>query len=144
MLVKRSCLFGPFVILVGSFRNCFVSAYSIHTALDDIHWIASNLASALENVPPSILVAVQLYITGTNTDIPQKLNESVKESGSDVPDDKSSTSRSYSTILKSPFVEFHQGRPDLKPLISKEIDEATGRISITGNIYYFFHPDGRV
>jgi len=99
--------------------------------IDDIHWIASDLASALKNVPPSILVTVKLYITGTSTDI-QKLDESLKESGSVmvIPDDRSSTSRSYSNIFQSPFVEFHQGRPNLKPLISKEIDEATGSISV--------------
>ena len=80
---------------------------------------------------------MQLYITGT-TAVAQGLDENLKDSGSNemVPDNRSSTSRLYAAIFQSPFVEVRQGRPDLKPLISKEIDEAAGRMSISG-IYLF-------
>ena len=108
--------------------------WSIHILLDYIHWIANNLAPALENIPPSISVAVQLYITGS-TAAAQGLDESLKESCSEVmltPD-----SRLYSTLLQSPFVQVHQGRPNLKQLISNEIGEATGRVSING-LYFKF------
>ena len=87
----------------------------------------------LENIPLSFSVAMQLYITGSTA--AQGLDESWKESGSDAivtPGSENSTSQLYSTILQSPFVEVHQGRPDLKRLISKEIDEATGRMSVSG------------
>ena len=103
--------------------------WSIHILLDYIHWIANNLAPALENIPPSISVAVQLYITGS-TATAQGLDESLKESCSEVmltPD-----SRLYSTLLQSPFVQVHQGRPNSKQLISNEIGEATSRVSING------------
>ena len=43
-----------------------------------------------------------------------------------------SDSQSSSTILQSPFVQVHQGRPNLKQLISNEIGEATSRVSING------------
>ena len=105
------------------------------TPLDHIHWIANSLAPALENIPPStsISVAVQLYITSntTTTTTDQGLDKSSKESCSEVmitPD-----SQLYSTILQSPFVQvFYKGRPNLKQLISNEIDDATGRVSING------------
>jgi ferric-chelate reductase len=79
---------------------------------------------ALEKIPPSISVVVQLYITG-----------SLKESCSEVslnPD-----SELYPTILQSPFVQVQQGRPNLKQLIANEIGEATGRMSING-LYFKF------
>ena len=131
MPVKRSCLFGPSVMLVCYSRITFSESASltIHTPLDHIHWISDYLAPALENIPPSISVAVQLYLTG-NTAAAQGLDESSKENCSKVmiiPD-----SPLYSTILESPFVQVHQGRPKLKQLISNEIGEATGRMSING------------
>ena len=86
----------------------------------------------MDNISPTISVAVQLYITaGAATS--QGLDYSLKESNSEVmhiPD-----SQLYSTILQSPSVQVHQGRPNLKQLISNEIGEATGRISING-VYF--------
>ena len=72
---------------------------------------------------------MQLYITG-NTAVAQGLDESLKESCSEVM--LTSDSNLYSTVLQSPFVQVHQGRPNLKQLISNEIGEATGRVSING------------
>ncbi|KAF8813105.1 hypothetical protein BYT27DRAFT_7181675 [Phlegmacium glaucopus] len=94
---------------------------------DHIHWIANILAPALENIPPSISIAVQLYITAATT-----LNNSSKENAFEMVTytRDSSTLRSYSTILQSPFVQVHRGRPDVKSLISQEVEEATGNISI--------------
>jgi ferric-chelate reductase len=86
-------------------------------------------------MPPSISVVVQLYITG-GIAAAQGLDESLKEeSCSEViltPD-----SGLNSTILQSPFVQVHQGRPNLKQLISNEIGEATGRVSINGLHFKF-------
>ena len=79
---------------------------------------------------------MQLHITAAITD---KWDEGSKENGFDfmvTQAGDNSTSRSYSTILQSHFVEIRQGRPDLKSLISKEVDEATGKISINGIVYY--------
>jgi hypothetical protein len=105
-------------------------SYLIHTTtLDQIHWIANNLAPALENIPPTISVAVQLYITGS-TAVARELDESLKESYSEVA--LNTDPRLYSTVVRSPFVQVYQGRPDTKQLISKEIGEATGRVSING------------
>ncbi|KAF8809124.1 hypothetical protein BYT27DRAFT_7188217 [Phlegmacium glaucopus] len=89
---------------------------------DHIHWIENALALALENVPPSISIAVQLYITAATT----LDNNSSKE---DVFEMVTYT-RDSSTILQSPFVQVCQGRPDVKSLISQEVEEATGKISI--------------
>ncbi|KAF8809134.1 hypothetical protein BYT27DRAFT_7222686 [Phlegmacium glaucopus] len=106
---------------------------------DHIHWIENTLAPVLENVPPSISVSVQLYITATTTtttttttDKLQEMDYDSKENGFEMVTQATdnSTPRSYSTILQSPFVEVHQGRPDVKSLISQEVDEATGKISI--------------
>ncbi|KAF8809132.1 hypothetical protein BYT27DRAFT_7232494 [Phlegmacium glaucopus] len=104
---------------------------------DHINWIANTLAPALNGVPPTISVAIELYITGTNaTRQLQKWDESSKDnsSGSEfmVTNDSQSSmaSRSFSTIVESPLVGFHQGRPDLESLISKEIADATGNIAI--------------
>ena len=72
---------------------------------------------------------MQLYITGS-TAAAQGLDESLKESCSEVM--HTLDSQLYSTILQSPFVQVHQGRPNLKQLISNEIGEATGRVSING------------
>ena len=106
----------------------------LFTSLDYLHWIANNLALALDNIPPTISVVVQLNITGVAATA-QGLDESLKDSCSEVmltPD-----SQSYSTILQSPFVQVVQGRPNLKQLISNEIDEATGKVSING-LYFKF------
>ena len=102
---------------------------TIHTPLEHIHWIANNLAPALDNIPVSISVAVKLYITGAGV-ASQVLDESLKESSSEVM--HISDSQLYSTILQSPFIQVNQGRPHLKQLISNEIGEATGRMSING------------
>ena len=113
--------------------------------LDHINWIAEILTSALENIPPStITVTIQVYITATSTatitDKTEKLGDS-KENDFEVTvpaqaggssSDSSLVPLPYSTILQSPFVEVQQGRPDLKSLISKEVGEATGGISING------------
>jgi len=98
--------------------------------IDCIHWIANNFGPALQNIPPSISVAVQLYITRTTT-VVRGSDESLKKSGSDsTAGNERSKSGLYSTILQSPCVEVYSGRPNLKPLISKEVDEATGRMSV--------------
>ena len=83
----------------------------------------------MQSIPPTISVAVQLYITGIAA-AAQGLDESLKDSCSEVM--LTSDSQFYSTILRSPFVQVHQGRPNLKQLISNEIGEATGRVSING------------
>ena len=130
MHVKRSCLFGPSVTLVCLFSGDFwvVSDYT-HTPLDYLHWIANSLAPALDNIPPTISVAVQLNVTGVAAAV-QGIDESLKDSCSEVT--PSSDSQLYSTILQSPFVQVNQGRPNLKQLISNEIGDATGRVSING------------
>ena len=111
-----------------------VSPLTTHTPLEHIHWIANNLAPALDNIPASISVAVKLYITGAGA-ASQGLDESLKESSSEVM--HISDSQLYSTILQSLFVQVSQGRPNLKQLISNEIGEATGRMSING-LYFIF------
>ena len=138
MLVKRSYLFGPFVTLVclilGYFRVVSECKNSIQTSLDYLYWIADNLAPALDNIPPNISVTVQLNITGIAA-AAQGLDKSWKNSCAEVmftPD-----SQLYSTILTSPFVQVNHGRPKLKQLISNEIGEATGRVSING-LYFKF------
>ena len=93
---------------------------------------------------------MQMYITGT-TNNSEVWEKNLREHGStlvvnngstlmvnNISDCRSSISRSSSTILQSSVVKFHQGRPDLKLLISKEVDEATGKISING-IYCLIH-----
>ena len=110
---------------------------TIHTPLDHINWIANNLAPALENLPPSISVAVQLYITRI-TAAAQGLDESPKDKEICSEAMITPDSHLYSTILQSPFVQVHQGRPNLKKLISNEIGEATGRISINGLYFKFY------
>ena len=116
------------------FIPSFESSLTIHPPLDHLHWIANSFAPALENIPPSISVAVQLCITGS-TATAQGLGESSKESCSEVM--LTLDSQLHSTILQSPFVQVHQGRPNLKQLISNEISEATGRVSING-LYFKF------
>ena len=77
---------------------------------------------------------MQLNITGI-TAATKGLDESLKDSCAEVmltPD-----SQFYSTILKSPYVQVNQGRPKLKRLISNEIGEATGRVSINGQYLKF-------
>jgi len=84
---------------------------------------------------------VQLYIT-TAVDKSQKWDNGSKENGFEfmvTQASDSSASRPYSTILQSHLVEVREGRPDLKSLISKEVNEATGKISINGTIHYFTH-----
>jgi hypothetical protein len=83
----------------------------------------------LDNVPPTISVSVQLNITGISAAV-QEMDESLKDSCSEVA--PTSDLQLYSTILHSPFVQVSQGRPNLKQLISNEIGEATGRVSING------------
>jgi ferric-chelate reductase len=100
----------------------------IHTPLEYVHWIANNLAPALENIPSTISVAVQIFITGS-TAAAQEFDESLKDSSSEV---SVTTKPGSSTVLQSPFVQVRQGRPGLKQLISNEIGEATGRVSVNG------------
>jgi hypothetical protein len=59
-----------------------------------------------------------------------KLDESLKDSCAEVM--LTDSQLYYSTILESPFVQVNHGRPKLKQLISNEIGEATGRVSING------------
>ena len=103
---------------------------TIHTPLDHLHWIANSLAPVLQKIPPTISVAVQLYITSRGA-ASNKLDGSLKDSRSEVIMPTSDW-QSSSTILQSPFVQVYRGRPNLKPLISNEISEATGRLSING------------
>jgi ferric-chelate reductase len=107
----------------------------IHTPLEYVHWIANNLAPALENIPSTISVAVQIFITGS-TAAAQEFDESLKDSSSEV--SVSTDPGSHSTVLHSPFVQVHHGRPNSKQLISKEIGEATGRVSINGLYFKFY------
>ena len=85
---------------------------------------------------------MQLYITGSIAAAQEldELDEILKDSCSEVMPtnpDSDSESRSYSTLLQSPFVQIHKGRPKSKQLISNEIGEATGRVSING-LYFKF------
>ena len=122
MFVKRSCLFGLSVTLVCLLFNGYFWVVSDYPQ-DYLHWIADNLASALDNIPPTISVAVQLNITG-NADAAQGLDESLKDSCSEIM--PTSDSQLCSAILQLPFVQVNKGRPNLKQLISNEIGEATG------------------
>ena len=72
---------------------------------------------------------MQLNVTGVAAAV-QGIDESLKDSCSEVT--PTSDLQLYSTILQSPFVQVNQGRPNLKQLISNEIGEATGRVSING------------
>ena len=78
---------------------------------------------------------MQLNVTGIAAAV-QGVDESLKDSCSEVthgPD-----SQLYSTILQSPFVQVNQGRPNIKQLLSNEIGEATGRVSINGSYFQVY------
>ncbi|PPQ88182.1 hypothetical protein CVT25_005147 [Psilocybe cyanescens] len=100
---------------------------------DHLKWIEEDLLAVLEDLPESLSVSLQFFVTSV-LDSPQTWDaESNSESDENVVKVKtssSSSSHSRSRILDYSFAKLEQGRPDLTTVIKDEISIGTGPISI--------------
>lgn len=81
--------------------------------LENIQWIRDSLSQCLHGLVPELFVDVKLYITGKHVE-----GEKINFSGS------------YLDVLSVPGVSVRFGRPDLEALLGKEIQEASGPVSV--------------
>ncbi|KAH9475881.1 putative ferric reductase transmembrane component [Psilocybe cubensis] len=103
---------------------------------DQLKWIEEELLSSLEDLPESISISLQFFITSV-LENPQQQSWQA-ESTSDVNDHhvvevktpSSSSSHSGSKILDLSCSKLEHGRPDLTTIIKDEIAIGTGPISI--------------
>ncbi|KAF8155465.1 ferric reductase NAD binding domain-containing protein [Crassisporium funariophilum] len=93
-----------------------------------VKWIADILGPALDDIPPSISVAVKLHITTTPEE--EKWEDDSNENDSEEKGGASNSSQTHARILDSPLVKVEHGRPDLKAFMSHETRDATGGISV--------------
>ncbi|TFK37957.1 ferric reductase NAD binding domain-containing protein [Crucibulum laeve] len=103
-----------------------VFAWAIRDA-DHIQWITDSLSPALDNIPDTMTVDIQLFVTAAVQGAQAWEDDSVEN---DV-EEKNSSNGSDPKILESPLVRVRQGRPNLKTLISDEISNASGAISVS-------------
>jgi len=97
-----------------------------------LQWISGALASALSTAPSSLQVDVRIYVTGGNSPSPPR---SVAHS-KDAPESAVSVDEKDKEAAEgsNPSAEFSTtlGRPDLLKLLRKEVDIATGPVSVDG------------
>ena len=90
---------------------------------------------ALVGVPPSISVAVKLYITNSKADPEKCANEKSDTDSTEKSDGDTSPGAAQPTsVLDSSLVSVDKGRPDLQKIIQNEIANSSGRMSINGKL----------
>ena len=98
-----------------------------------VSWISKALKQALELAPPSLKIAVQIYVTaGEPPATSEKAydDDSVhNENEAGGSDEKGSPAPSLSDFSA---VSFNAGRPDLRAILRDEVAVAAGRMSVTG------------
>lgn len=90
---------------------------------ENIHWIRDSLSQCLSGLVPGLSVNVHLFITGKHAEglsPVDSIGEKIKFSGS------------YSDVSSVPGVSVEMGRPDLQALLGKEIQDASGPVSVNG------------
>ncbi|KIM37179.1 hypothetical protein M413DRAFT_77388 [Hebeloma cylindrosporum] len=92
---------------------------------EHICWIEDILMPALIGIPSSTEVAVKIYVTKSEKDS-EKEESSVEE----LDPNDSSRSQRIGRVVDSEYVSFTSGRPDLQDMNQREIEKASGRMSI--------------
>ncbi|KAG6860264.1 hypothetical protein C0995_013508 [Termitomyces sp. Mi166 len=93
----------------------------------DIKWISDTLLTVIANPPSQIAISIRVYVTGSNMESDQSLNNSEDR------DEENKAGRMTPGDL--PGIDIANGRPDLARLIEEETVKASGAISfnVCGN-----------
>ncbi|RPD78372.1 hypothetical protein L226DRAFT_481122 [Lentinus tigrinus ALCF2SS1-7] len=103
-----------------------VFIWSIRDA-KQMEWIAKPLVNALERAPPSLEIAIRIFVTGG-----QKADQMPLMNNNDS-DSMYSMERSMRPRMLADFpsVQVTPGRPDIPKMLKDEVTGATGRLSVT-------------
>ena len=98
-----------------------------------MEWVSDALLSIIEEVPPSVVLEIRLFITGVGKRalLGSRGNNSI---GGDI-ENRARTEESSKAVMKvltSPAVRVQPGRPYLDGLLKDKIFSAAGDISVNG------------
>ena len=101
-----------------------------------VEWISNALTNALELAPSSLEIAVRIFVTGRQnaTPIPLTMTKNSSYSMTTLGSSTPNTSTSPQSLTEHPSVQITQGRPNIRALLRGEVDNATGRLSVTGMV----------
>ena len=110
------------------------------SSLDHIRWIDETLIRALHLVPPSLYVAIRIYVTAAQANaqaLPYTSDPNVTEDAQvvhrvDLDDVNVIEKCKDSSLFALEAVRLKNGRCDLTSALRDEVEMATGRMSVSG------------
>lgn len=103
-----------------------------------LNWINGPICNALQLAPPSLAVSIRIHVTGKKAPVERHtVHDAVTEVIDDLHNDAGSVSQEGTErgdFLASEFIKIENGRPDLTQMLGEEVQSATGRLSVTGEL----------
>ena len=107
-----------------------------HMSAEQMKWISKPLINALERAPPSLEIAIRIFVTaGQKPDQMPLMNNNDSDSMYSI-NGPTATNADMPMpprmLADFPSVQITSGRPDIPKMLKDEVAGASGRLSVTG------------
>ncbi len=122
---------------VSHFTPRLVRANKLATLTEQMEWISKALVNALERAPPSLEIAICIFVTGGRKPDQMPLmnnNDSdfMYSMDGPTPTNADMPMMAPRMLADFPSVQITPGRPDIPKMLKDEVAHASGRLSVTG------------